>query len=132
MRGPSRERTRDREAIIVTESRISRNKSRMIARMAEVVKEKLIDGISAIRDESNREACASSRGFSAKRVPTVLSISCSGSGSAAVQRAQPSTAAGRNYASSDIALLHRVPRRGVITRRAATCTRRNRRATHNP
>ena len=56
MRGRTHiEEMRDREAIIVTEVPYQVNKSRMIARMAEVVKEKLIDGISAIRDESNRE-----------------------------------------------------------------------------
>ena len=56
MRGRTHiEDMRDREAIIVTEVPYQANKSRMIARMAEVVKEKLIDGISAIRDESNRE-----------------------------------------------------------------------------
>jgi DNA gyrase subunit A len=46
---------RDREAIVVTEIPYQANKARMIARIAEVVKEKLIDGISALRDESNRE-----------------------------------------------------------------------------
>src|SRR4029450_12377911 len=46
---------RDREAIVVTEVPYQTNKARMIARMAEVVKEKVIDGISQIRDESNRE-----------------------------------------------------------------------------
>ena len=56
MRGRTHiEDMRDREAIIVTEVPYQANKSRMIARMAEVVKEKLIDGISNIRDESNRE-----------------------------------------------------------------------------
>jgi DNA gyrase subunit A len=56
MRGRTHiEDMRDREAIVVTEVPYQANKSRMIARMAEVVKEKLIDGISAIRDESNRE-----------------------------------------------------------------------------
>ncbi|WP_119300873.1 DNA gyrase subunit A [Dongia deserti] len=56
MRGRTHiEDMRDREAIVVTEIPYQQNKSRMIARMAEVVKEKLIDGISHIRDESNRE-----------------------------------------------------------------------------
>ncbi len=49
------EELRDREAIIVTEVPYQTNKSRMIARIAEVVKEKIIDGISQVRDESNRE-----------------------------------------------------------------------------
>ncbi|HEU4826215.1 MAG TPA: DNA gyrase subunit A [Dongiaceae bacterium] len=56
MRGRTHiEDQRDREAIIVTEVPYQVNKARMIARMAEVVKDKLIDGISQIRDESNRE-----------------------------------------------------------------------------
>jgi DNA gyrase subunit A len=46
---------RDREAIVITEVPYQTNKSRMIARIAEVVKDKLIDGISQVRDESNRE-----------------------------------------------------------------------------
>ncbi len=46
---------KDREAIVVTEVPYQANKARMMTRIAEVVKEKLIDGISQIRDESNRE-----------------------------------------------------------------------------
>lgn len=49
------EEMRDREAIIVTEVPYQQNKARMVERIAEVVKEKIIDGISALRDESNRE-----------------------------------------------------------------------------
>jgi len=45
---------RDREAIIVTEIPYQVNKSRMIERMAEVVNDKLIEGISDLRDESDR------------------------------------------------------------------------------
>jgi DNA gyrase subunit A len=46
---------RDREAIVITEVPYLQNKSRLVARIGEVVKEKLIDGISQVRDESNRE-----------------------------------------------------------------------------
>jgi DNA gyrase subunit A len=46
---------RDREAIVITEVPYQTNKARMMARIAEVVKEKIIDGISQVRDESNRE-----------------------------------------------------------------------------
>jgi len=46
---------RDREAIIVTEVPYQVNKGRMVERIAEVVNEKLIDGISELRDESDRE-----------------------------------------------------------------------------
>ena len=46
---------RDREAIIVTEVPYQVNKARMVERIAEVVNDKLIDGISDLRDESDRE-----------------------------------------------------------------------------
>ncbi len=46
---------KDREAIIITEIPYQVNKSRMIERMAEVVREKLIEGIADLRDESDRE-----------------------------------------------------------------------------
>ena len=46
---------RDREAIVVTEVPYQVNKARMIERMAEVVREKLIEGISDLRDESDRD-----------------------------------------------------------------------------
>src|SRR6195952_6119042 len=45
----------DRERIIVTEIPYQVNKSLMIERTAELVNEKKLEGISAIRDESNRE-----------------------------------------------------------------------------
>ena len=45
----------DRERIIVTEMPYQINKAQMIERTAELVNEKKIEGISAIRDESNRE-----------------------------------------------------------------------------
>src|SRR6195952_4846235 len=45
----------DRERIIVSEIPYQINKSLMIERTAELVNEKKIEGISAIRDESNRE-----------------------------------------------------------------------------
>ena len=45
----------ERERIIVTEIPYQINKSQMIERTAELVEEKKIEGISAIRDESNRE-----------------------------------------------------------------------------
>jgi DNA gyrase subunit A len=46
---------RDREAIIVSEIPYQVNKARMIERIAEVVREKLIEGISDLRDESDRD-----------------------------------------------------------------------------
>ena len=56
MRGRTHvEDLRDREAIVVTEVPYQVNKATMVKRMADVVKEKIIDGISALRDESSRE-----------------------------------------------------------------------------
>ena len=46
---------KDREALIVTEIPYQINKRVMIERMAELVKEKKLEGISDIRDESSRE-----------------------------------------------------------------------------
>ncbi len=46
---------KDRHAIVITEIPYQVNKSRMIERMAEVVKNKVIEGISDLRDESDRD-----------------------------------------------------------------------------
>ena len=46
---------RDREAIVVTEIPYQVNKARMVERIAEVVREKLIEGIADLRDESDRD-----------------------------------------------------------------------------
>jgi DNA gyrase subunit A len=46
---------RDREAIIVTEIPYQVNKTKLIERIAELIREKKIEGISDLRDESDRE-----------------------------------------------------------------------------
>ena len=46
---------KDREAIVITEIPYQVNKARMIERIAEVTRDKLIDGISDLRDESDRD-----------------------------------------------------------------------------
>src|ERR1700722_14851117 len=46
---------KDREAIVITEIPYQVNKARMIERIAETVREKIIEGISDIRDESDRD-----------------------------------------------------------------------------
>jgi len=46
---------RDREAIIVTEIPYQLSKARLIERIAEVVREKVVEGISDLRDESDRQ-----------------------------------------------------------------------------
>ena len=45
---------KDRPAIIITEIPYQLNKSRLIERIAEVVKEKIVEGIADLRDESDR------------------------------------------------------------------------------
>jgi DNA gyrase subunit A len=47
--------TKDKQAIIVTEIPYQVNKSRLVARIAELVNDKVIDDISDIRDESDRD-----------------------------------------------------------------------------
>ncbi len=46
---------KDRNAIVITEVPYQVNKARMIERMADVVKEKIIEGIADLRDESDRD-----------------------------------------------------------------------------
>ena len=46
---------RERDAIVVTEIPYQVNKARLIEKIAELVHEKKLDGISELRDESSRE-----------------------------------------------------------------------------
>ena len=46
---------KDREALIITEIPYQVNKALMVERIAELVRDKKIEGISDIRDESSRE-----------------------------------------------------------------------------
>ncbi len=57
MRGRTHVETirKDREAIVITEVPYQVNKARMIERMAELVQDKVIEGISDLRDESDRD-----------------------------------------------------------------------------
>jgi len=47
--------SREREAIVVTEIPFQANKARLIERIAELVRDKKLEGISDLRDESDRE-----------------------------------------------------------------------------
>ena len=49
------ENRRERESIVITEIPFQVNKARLVERIAEVVNERLIDGISDLRDESDRD-----------------------------------------------------------------------------
>src|SRR5690606_1033515 len=46
---------RERNAVVVTEIPYQVNKAKLIEKIAELVQEKRLDGISELRDESNRE-----------------------------------------------------------------------------
>ncbi len=46
---------RDREAIVFTEIPYQVNKSRLFERIAETMREKIIEGIADLRDESDRD-----------------------------------------------------------------------------
>ena len=48
-------KTMERDAVVITEIPYQLNKARLIEKIAELVHEKRLDGISEIRDESNRE-----------------------------------------------------------------------------
>ena len=48
-------RSQDREAIVVTELPYQVNKARLVERIAEVVRDKIVEGISDLRDESDRD-----------------------------------------------------------------------------
>jgi DNA gyrase subunit A len=50
-----RDRKGDRENIVITELPYQTNKARLVERIAELVQEKVIEGISNVRDESDRE-----------------------------------------------------------------------------
>ena len=49
------ERGKDRQSIIVSEVPFQQNKSRLVERIAEVVNDKTVEGISDLRDESDRD-----------------------------------------------------------------------------
>jgi len=49
---------KDREAIIITEIPYQVNKATMVARIGELIREKQIEGIADLRDESDRDGCA--------------------------------------------------------------------------
>jgi DNA gyrase subunit A len=50
---------KDRQAIVVSEIPYQVNKASMVERIAELVREKKIEGIADLRDESDRDGIAS-------------------------------------------------------------------------
>ncbi len=67
-----RDERKDRESIIITEIPYQVNKSRLIEKIAELVRGKKIEGISEIRDESNREGIRVFIGLKRGEVPEVI------------------------------------------------------------
>ena len=55
-----RRRKGERTSIVVTEIPYQVNKAKLIEKIAELVRDKTIEGIADLRDESDREGCASS------------------------------------------------------------------------
>ncbi|MEW6277287.1 MAG: DNA gyrase subunit A [Candidatus Eremiobacterota bacterium] len=66
------DRKRDRKALIVTEIPFQVNKSRLLERIAEAIKEKRIEGVSDLRDESDRRGMRIVFELSAGAVPEVV------------------------------------------------------------
>lgn len=70
---------KEREAIIITEIPYQVNKATMVERIAELVKEKKIEGIGDLRDESDREGYRVVIELKRDAVPDVVLNSCTGS-----------------------------------------------------
>jgi DNA gyrase subunit A len=67
-----RDRKGERESIIVTELPYQTNKAKLIERIAELVQEKVIEGISGVRDESDREGMRVVIELKRNEVPEVI------------------------------------------------------------
>lgn len=67
------ERARDRKALIVTEIPYQVNKSRLLEKIADAIKEKRIEGISDLRDESDRKGMRIVMELSQGAMPDVVS-----------------------------------------------------------
>src|SRR6267142_1469044 len=62
----------ERDAIVITEIPFQVNKARLIERIAELVNEKKIDGISDLRDESDRDGMRIVIELKRDAVPTIV------------------------------------------------------------
>jgi DNA gyrase subunit A len=67
-----RDRKGERESIIVTELPYQTNKAKLIERIAELVQEKVIEGIAGVRDESDREGMRVVIELKRNEVPEVI------------------------------------------------------------
>lgn len=67
-----RDKKGERESIIVTELPYQTNKAKLIERIAELIQEKVIEGISAVRDESDREGMRVVIELKRNEVPEVI------------------------------------------------------------
>jgi DNA gyrase subunit A len=92
------ESTRDRESIIVTEIPYQVNKAQMIERTAELVGEKKIEGISNIKDESNKDG-----------IRIVYEIKRDANASIVLNNLFKQTALQTSFSVNNIALVHGRP-----------------------
>jgi DNA gyrase subunit A len=92
------ETVRDRETIIVTEIPYQVNKSQMIERTAELVGEKKIEGISNIKDESNKDG-----------IRIVYEIKRDSNASIVLNNLYKQTALQTSFSVNNIALVHGRP-----------------------
>ncbi|MBM4350417.1 MAG: DNA gyrase subunit A [Deltaproteobacteria bacterium] len=67
-----RDRKGERESIVVTELPYQTNKAKLIEKIAELAQEKVIEGISAVRDESDREGMRVVIELKRNEVPEVI------------------------------------------------------------
>jgi DNA gyrase subunit A len=67
-----RDRKGERESIVITELPYQTNKAKLIERVAELVQEKVIEGISNVRDESDREGMRVVIELKRNEVPEVI------------------------------------------------------------
>ncbi len=67
-----RDRKGERESIIVTELPYQTNKAKLIEKIAELAQEKVIEGISGVRDESDREGMRVAIELKRNEVPEVI------------------------------------------------------------
>ncbi|MDI6763396.1 MAG: DNA gyrase subunit A [Thermodesulfobacteriota bacterium] len=67
-----RDRKGEKESIIITELPYQTNKAKLIEKIAELAQEKVIEGISAVRDESDREGMRVAIELKRNEVPEVI------------------------------------------------------------
>ena len=119
----------EREAIVISEIPYQVNKAHMVERIGELVREKKIEGIAALRDESDRDGYprghrAAARCGAGRGAQPALPLH-----RAAILVRRQHGGARRRPAAGDepegsAVVLHRVPRRGDLPAHQASCSAR--------